>query len=313
MEQMVVTGAGPVGWTVAEQLAAAGHRVRILSRTGNGPESSLIQCQAVDVSDPVTVMKEVDGATAVFHCIHAAYNANAWRKELPQAEQNILAAAGSQGAVVAFPESLYSYSQPDQVMTEAGPRDASGGKRGVRTDLLKAREASSTPTVSVVAADFFGPRVLQSHMGERVVPRVIAGQRISVIGSADTLHSFTYVPDLATALIAAALDEGVWNTVLHAPTLSAGTQRQMVAAFAAAAGVPPPHVGAVPGWVVRALGRVQPLMRELAELLYQTERPFTMSSTASEKKLGLAPTPLAEAAAATVNWWRDKSAADQRG
>lgn len=312
MEQMVVTGAGPVGWTVAELLAGAGHRVRILTRNGTGPESQLIQRQPVDVSDPTAVTKAVEGASAVFHCIHAAYNADAWRRELPQSEQNILDAAGREGAVVVFPESLYSYSTPEQVMTEAGPRDATGGKRGVRTDLLKAREASATPTVSVVSADFFGPRVLQSHMGERVVPRVIAGRRISVIGSADTPHSFTYVPDLAAALIAAARDERVWDTVLHAPTLRAITQRQLIAAFAKAAGVPTPNVVAVPGWFVRVLGRVQPLMRELTELLYQTEHPFIMDSTASEQRLELTPTPLPVAAEATVNWWRDRSVTGRR-
>lgn len=39
----VVTGAGPVGWTVAEQLAAAGRRVRILTRSGSGPDHPLIE------------------------------------------------------------------------------------------------------------------------------------------------------------------------------------------------------------------------------------------------------------------------------
>jgi nucleoside-diphosphate-sugar epimerase len=44
--------------------------------------------------------------------------------------------------------------------------------------------------------------------------------------------------------------------------------------------------------------------RELAEMLYQFERPFVMDSHASEAALGLHPTPLPEAAAATVAWWR---------
>ena len=37
-ELFVVTGAGPVGWTVAEQLAGQGKRVRILTRSASGPE-----------------------------------------------------------------------------------------------------------------------------------------------------------------------------------------------------------------------------------------------------------------------------------
>ncbi|MFY9635857.1 MAG: epimerase, partial [Cellulosimicrobium cellulans] len=45
-------------------------------------------------------------------------------------------------------------------------------------------------------------------------------------------------------------------------------------------------------------------LRELAETLYQFDRPFVMDSAASQAALGLHPTPLAEAAADTVAWWR---------
>ena len=106
----------------------------------------------------------------------------------------MLAAAGEAGAVVVFPESLYSYSEPDQVMTEESPRSARGGKRGVRTALLGAREASATDTVSVVAGDFFGPRVRMSHAGERMVPAILARRPLQVVGGADRPHSFTFVP-----------------------------------------------------------------------------------------------------------------------
>ena len=154
----VVTGAGPVGWTVAEQLAGAGHRVRILTRSGSGPAHPLVEKMSIDVSDPAGWATAFHGAAAVFHCIHGSrYSADAWARELPAAEQSVLAAAGAAGAVVVFPESLYSYSAPERPMVEDGPREAQGGKRGIRTALLKARAESATDTVSVVAGDFFGP------------------------------------------------------------------------------------------------------------------------------------------------------------
>ena len=92
----------------------------------------------------------------------------------------------------------------------------------------------------------------------------------------------------------------------HAPTGPALTQREIAAAFAAAAGARSARVTAVPGWVLRTMGLFSPGMRELAETLYQFERPFVMDSRASEAALGLRPTPLTEAAAATVAWWRDQ-------
>ncbi|WP_246527632.1 NAD-dependent epimerase/dehydratase family protein [Pseudarthrobacter albicanus] len=308
----VVNGAGPVGWTVAEQLAAAGHRVRVLTRSGSGPAGARIKRRPVDVSDAGQLGDAFAGAGAVFHCIHGSqYSAKAWEKELAAAEQTVLAAAAGAGAVVVFPESLYAYSEPERTMREDGPREASGGKRGVRTGLLRARAASPADTVSVVAGDFFGPRVRGSHAGERVVRPVLAGKSLQVIGSASQPHSFTYVPDLAAAMIAAARTPALWNRVWHAPTGPALTQRQIAGAFAAAAGVRAPRVTAVPGWVVRAAGWFSPGMKELAETLYQFERPFVMDSGASEAALGLRPTPLTEAAAATVGWWREQAAAGQ--
>jgi nucleoside-diphosphate-sugar epimerase len=308
----IVTGAGPVGTTVAGQLAGQGHRVRILTRSGGGPDHPLVERRSADVSRPEELDELFAGAAAVFHCIHgSAYSAAAWEAELPAAEQNVLATAGLAGAVVVFPESLYSYDRPDQVMPEDGPRRASGGKRGVRTALLAARASSATPTVSVVASDFFGPQVLNSHAGERMVPRVLSGKTIRVMGKPDQPHSFTYVPDLAAAMIAAAGNRKVWNTVLHAPTAPAVTQRGLVEAYARAAGTPAPKVGAIPGWLLRGMSPFAAGMRELAEMLYQFERPFVMSSARSEELLGLRPTPLNQAAAETVRWWRDRLASRQ--
>ncbi|MBT2553059.1 NAD-dependent epimerase/dehydratase family protein [Arthrobacter sp. ISL-5] len=309
-ELFVVTGAGPVGWTVAEQLAGQGHRVRVLTRSGSGPEHHLIEKRAVDVSDRTLVAESLADASAVFHCIHgSAYSVKAWEGELPRAEAAVLAAAGEAGAVVVFPESLYSYSEPDRVMTEDSPRAARGGKRGVRSALLQAREASATNTVSVVAGDFFGPRVRTSHAGERMVPRILARRPLQVVGSADQPHSFTFVPDLAAAMIKAAQTPALWNRVLHAPTNPALTQQQLAGALAEAAGVPRPKVGVLPGWLLRAVGVFSADVREIAEMLYQFQRPFVMDSAASEAALDLGPTPPTAAARMTVEWWRQEAPA----
>lgn len=303
----IVTGAGPVGSAVALQLAEQGINVRLLTRSGSGPEHPLIDRRRVDVSDSEALRSVSEGATAIYHCIHAGYNAADWERELPAAEKVVLDAAASIGAVVVFPESLYAYNS-DTLMTESDPRNATGGKRGVRTALLRAREASATPTVSVVASDFFGPRVRTAHAGERMVPKVMAGKKIRVIGSADQPHSFTYIPDLAAAMIAAAHNPDLWNSVIHAPTGPALTQRKIAEAFARAAGTSPAKVGVLPAWVLDAVGKVNTDSRELAEMNYQFTKPFVMDSSASEVLLGLSPTPLDQAAEETVAWWRAEQA-----
>lgn len=297
----VVTGAGPVGRTIAEQLAGAGHQVRVLTRSGSGPEHPLVERVAVDVRDEAALRPLLAGARAVFHCVHAAYTAKAWRAELPANEQSVLRAAA--GCVVVFPESLYSYTATDRPVTEDGPRDAVGGKRGVRTELLAARASATTPTVSVVASDFFGPHVRGAHAGERMVPLVLAGRTVRVLGRADVPHTFTYVSDYARAMVTAAERPDTWGSVLHAPSGPALTQRELVQALAAAAGTTA-KVATIPAWVLRAGALLPGPLRELAETSYQFTAPFIMDSAHSQQVLRLTPTPLETAAQATVDWWR---------
>ncbi len=306
----VVTGAGPVGSTVALQLAEAGNSVRLLTRSGSGPEHPLIDRRRVDVSQPDELTEAFEGAVAIYHCIHgSAYDAQVWRAELPAAEKAVLEAAGRIGAVVVFPESLYSYGHVDGPMTEDTPRTATVGKLGVRSELIAQREASPTPTVSVAASDFYGPRVLTSHAGDRLLPAVLAGRTVRPLGSLDEPHSWTYVPDLAAAMITAAARKDLWNSFLHAPTAPSVTQRQLVEVVATAAAVPAPRVSAVPGFVLRGMGLVLREMRGLVETSYQFTRPFVLDSSASEQRLGLAPTPLETGMEETVAWWRAQESA----
>jgi nucleoside-diphosphate-sugar epimerase len=60
---------------------------------------------------------------------------------------------------------------------------------------------------------------------------------------------------------------------------------------------------------MRAIGSVHAGTRELAELAYQFRQPFVLDSSASQGRLGLAPTPLEAGARATVEWWRSQEAA----
>lgn len=301
----LVTGAGPVGATVAEQLAARGEQVRLATRSGSGPQHQLIERIRLDVNDRAGLRAAAQGATAIFHCVHGSkYEAAAWRAELPGAERTVMDVAAEVGAVVVFPESLYSYGRVSGPMTEATPSSATTGKLGVRADLIRARAEHAAHTVSMVASDFYGPRVRKALAGERMIPRLLAGQSVQTLGRLDVVHSFTYVPDLAAAMIAAATEPEAWDRVLHAPTAPALTQRELIRAFADAAGVPVPRIITVPIWALRALGAVSGQMREAAETGYMLERPFVMTASVTEELLDLRPTPLAEGIRATLAYWR---------
>ena len=55
---------------------------------------------------------------------------------------------------------------------------------------------------------------------------------------------------------------------------------------------------------VRALGLVNPMMRELAEMSYEFDEPFVLDTSKYQAAFGPSGTPLAAAIAATVAWYR---------
>ena len=57
----------------------------------------------------------------------------------------------------------------------------------------------------------------------------------------------------------------------------------------------------------RVLGLVNPMMRELAEMAYQFDEPFVLDTSKYELTFGTAGTPLADAVAATVAWYRART------
>ncbi len=53
----VVVGAGPVGSAVAEILAEQGHRVRVVTRSGSGPESPQVERVRADAADAARLQR----------------------------------------------------------------------------------------------------------------------------------------------------------------------------------------------------------------------------------------------------------------
>ena len=151
---------------------------------------------------------------------------------------------------------------------------------------------------------FYGPRVRTAHAGERLVSALLEGRRGSLVGSLDQPHSFTYVPDLARAMIRAAQTPSLWGEFLHAPTAQSPTQRELAEALAQAAGVTSPRLSVLPARVLKVAGLVSRDARELAETSYQFTGPFVLDSSRSEALLGQSPTPLDVGAKETVDWWR---------
>ena len=310
MEHHVVIGAGPVGSGIATALAAQGTPVTVVTRSGSGPSHALITKVKADAGDADAIVKAATGAVAIYNCVNPPYHR--WPLDWPPIHQALMTAAERTGAVLVMMDNLYGFGPGSRIpMRENDATNATGEKGAVRArmaaDLLAGHAAGRFRATFARASDFYGPEVLGAAMGDRVVPNVIKGKKVSLLGALDVPHSASYMPDVVRTMITIATDERAWGKAWQVPNAPGTTQRSVVEAFATAAGTTA-KVGAVPKVALSVMGLFSPMMKGLKETWYQFAEPWVTDSSLTEQTFGLTATPLAEGAAATVAWWRANGA-----
>lgn len=291
----VIVGAGPVGTTLALQLADAGHEVRVVTRSGRGPERPGIRRMRADASDAATLARHVAGAAALYNCANPP-SYELWAAQWPPLAAALLAAAEQTGAVLVTMSNLYGYGPLDGPISRDHPLAATGKKGRLRADMwraaLAAHEAGRVRVTEVRASDYVGPGVGPANgLLARYAEAVLAGRTVYAFGDPDAPHSFSYVPDVARTLAAVAADERAWGQAWHVPSPPAVSVRQALTDVAAAARVRAPRIRRVPRALLRPLYPFVPVLRELDEVLYQWERPFVIDAGATTAVFGLRATP----------------------
>ncbi|UNO42360.1 NAD-dependent epimerase/dehydratase family protein [Streptomyces sp. MST-110588] len=311
MSHYVIVGFGPAGAATARLLAERGHSVRVVTKSGRDPEPG-IEHIALDASDSGRLTEASRGATAIFGCAAPPYHR--WADQWPPLASSLCAAAEATGAVLVMLGNLYGYGPVDGPLTEELPLAATGTKGRVRAAVWEQARAlhdqGRIKAVEVRASDFFGPGVTDGgHLAARVMPRLLRGKPVSVLGDPDAPHSWSYLPDVARALAEVADEERAWGRAWHVPTEPARSMREMVGRLADRAGTGPVAVRRLPPAVLGVASVFSPLIRELKEVRYQFDRPFVMDSGAYEAAFTVRATPVEEQVGATVDWWRGRPAA----
>ncbi|WNM41156.1 NAD-dependent epimerase/dehydratase family protein [Micromonospora halotolerans] len=296
----VIVGAGPVGTATARLLAERGDRVRVVTRRGTGPTHPAIERIAADAADAERLTTLTDGAAALYNCANPAYHR--WPLDWPPLAAALLTAAGRNGAVLATVGNLYGYGPVDGPMTEATPLASTGTKGRVRNrmwaDALAAHRAGRARITEVRGSDYLGAG--GTSLAMMVLPRALAGQRVFLPVDWDAPHTWTYIPDVARTLVAAATDERAWGRAWHVPSAPAVSMRDLATRAAALVGAPAPRLTRMPYPVLWLGGLANPMARELRETAYQFDRPFLMDSAPATATLGVEATPLDRAVKETV-------------
>lgn len=261
---------------------------------------------AADAASLDALLGAAPKADAIYNCVNPPYHR--WAQDWPPLATAFLSYAERTGAVLATCSNLYGYGPVNSPMTESLPLSTQGRKGRVRAkmwlDAQALHGAGRIRATEVRGSDYVYAGEQSLVGSSRVVPRILAGRPVSLIGSVDEPHSWTYPTDVARLLISVAVDDRAWGKAWHVPTNAPRTQRQVMNDLADAAGVEHVRVSQLSPVITRILGVFNPAIRELEETAYQRDRPFVIHDTAARTTLGIDPTPWEEIMRAVIASYR---------
>jgi nucleoside-diphosphate-sugar epimerase len=305
----VIFGTGAIGLAVLDALRRRGETARMINRSGSARVPDDVEVVGGDARDPAFTSAIAQGADVVYQTLNPPYPE--WTAQFPLLQAGVLAAAEAAGARLVSMENVYMYGRPaGRPLTEDRAYDAHTTKGrlrgGMARELLATHEAGRVEVAIGRASDYFGPRGgAQSNLGDRLFPAALAGKTAAVLGNPDQPHTYTYIPDIGEGLAVLGEHPDAPGQVWHLPNdPDTRTTRQLVDIVYRHAGRPAGKLRAMPPVLLRALGVVNPVLRELVEMQYQFDEAFVVDSSKIANKLGVQATPVEQALADTLSEYR---------
>lgn len=303
----VVIGGGTIGGRLAKLLASHGKKVLLIARSARVDAGSGIEYRSGDATSVDELLARAPEAKVVYNCANPPYNK--WETEWPKLSAAVNEFAMRAGADLVICSNLYGYGPYDGVLTEDLPLNATwanGRARARVWEEAKALTDSGKLRVTEVRGSDYICSNEQSRMGDRVVPNLLSGKPVQLLGALDQLHTWTDPDDVARLMMTLAQDDRSWGKPWHVPSNPPKTQREVVADIAKEVGVSNYKLSAVGKTMESILGLFNPLIRELNKGSYQFDRPFIVNSKAATETFGLSPKPWNQTIADLVSPYRNK-------
>ena len=227
MKTLLVTGgSGMVGQHVAEAAAARGCRVRLADYAW--PDTPLWaegdERVSFDIRDAQACREHARGVDAIVHCAAVVGPARARVDPLQtlavnvNGTANLLEAAHAQGArlLSMSTATLYGHRaalEPLPEDTRTDPLTVYDGSKLMAELYCSAHSRTYGSEVASFRTGFVYGR--GTRIGEYFLPRVLAGEAVTEPAGREHPCDFTYVVDLAEALVAAALAPKLAHTVYN--------------------------------------------------------------------------------------------------
>ncbi len=307
----ILGAGGAIGNQLVKTLVAGRQPFRLVGRNPK-PTPGATETLAADLTDRDQTIRAVTGSSVVYLLVGLKYDRKVWNDMWPRIMGNTIEACKRAGAKLVFFDNVYMYGKVDGPMTEETPFNPCSKKGEIRAriaeSLITVWKAGALTAMIARAADFYGPDTLNGVPNMLIFKPLSEGKKASWLVNDSVIHSFTFTPDAASAILQLAERPSAWNQTWHLPTApNPLTGKEFVTMAARELGAEPKYrVLGRP--MLRIAGWFNPLVAESYEMLYQSEYPYIFDSSKYAREFGFAGTPYTEGIRATAASFGHKAA-----
>ncbi|WP_297112104.1 NAD-dependent epimerase/dehydratase family protein [uncultured Devosia sp.] len=293
---------GHIGNAAMIAFRHAGWDVTGLGRSNRKPvaETQFFKGDADELSVVRAAIAEADVVVQALHLRYDQWGNGRAERQL----QVVLDAMAGTGKTLLFPGTIYNYRASDRTLAP-GLRQSAEKPRGdirIRLEqmLRAAADQNGFQVVILRAGDFYGPGNRGDWFDAAMLMDHAKG-RLYHLGELQTRHSWAYLPDLARAFTVLADKRADLKAFenFHFAGHWVSHAQLMAAMQTALAG--PVRVAPMPWWLLRAMGFVNPVMRDIYRMRYLWLNEMELVDPRLDALLGPAfATPFEAAVAETV-------------
>lgn len=311
MVKHVILGAGgSVGTALATEILLQDPKstIVLVSRRGTlHPSCISLKCDLTDVNK---LRSNLDESCIAYMVAGLAYDTAVWEAGWPPLMESVVKVCKEKNVPLIFLDNVYMLGKTNgEPMTEETPINPCSRKGEVRarvtTMLLEAWKEGLRGCI-IRSADFYGPYChMNSNINGFLLRPLVKGKASARwVGNSMIAHSFTYVPDVAKAMVYAGSHPDLWERIWHAPTCGdlSWTGQKWATEAGKILDTTKVSLSEMGPWTIRISGIFIGSAKAAYEMLYQNMKPYIFDSSAFEEATNIRPTSYEEGLKTTIEW-----------
>lgn len=278
-----------------------GNLNELASENCNDRNLQLVVGDVFNSADIIAVGKDVD---VIFQCANVKYH-EMHTKLLPLGE-SVMTAANYLGKKIVIVDGIYVYSHsPLTKITEEHPKLPHTKKGKLRVEfekLIFSSKWNKSQALIVRLPDYYGPSSQNAYL-HLTLQGIALNKAAIFIGDLNTPREYVYLPDAAKMIVEIASRDETYGENWNIPGSGVIAGKEIINIARKVTGYKK-MVLPLGKMVISIMGLLNPVMKEVVEMLYLTKEPLVLSGEKYSRRIGSIPaTSYEEGIEETLKIW----------